>query len=89
MLRCITADYMFQNCNNVTTLVIKNLGGTETMTKLDLSDLTNWTNGLEETVNSAMDRSSSGFNLKLSSTTKNALSDAQKNTLTSKGYTLE
>lgn len=86
---CITADNMFQNCNNITTLVIKNLGGTETMTKLDLSDLTNWTNGLEETVNSAIDRSSSGFNLKLSSTTKNALSDAQKNTLTSKGYTLE
>ena len=59
------------------------------MTKLDLSDLTNWTNGLEETVNSAIDRSISGFNLKLSSTTKNALSDAQKNTLTLKGYTLE
>lgn len=85
---CITADNMFQNCNNLNTLVIKNLGGSSTMTKLDLSDLTNWTIGLEETVNKAVDRSANGFTLKLSSTTKSALSEDQKNTLTSKGYTL-
>ena len=88
MSSCTSATNIFKNCNNLHTLVITNMGKNTALSELDLSDLTNWTNGLEDTINSLADRSSNGFILKLSSTTKSALSEDQKNTLTSKGYTL-
>ena len=89
MSNCTNASNIFRNCNNLHTLVITNIGKNAALSELDLSDLTSWTNGLENTINSLADRSSNEFVLKLSSTTKSALSEDQKNTLTSKGYTLK
>ena len=58
------------------------------MNELDLSDLTAWDEGLNETVDEAADRTSNPFTLKLSATTKSALSSDQFNTLESLGYTI-
>ena len=89
MSSCQTAIGIFQGCNNITTLIIKNLGGNGSMQELDLSQLTNWTNGVSETITSAANRLNLGnFTLKLSSTTKNSLTEEQINTLINKGYTI-
>lgn len=88
MKRCQTATAIFQNCNSLKKLCISNLGGNADMTELDLSDLTAWDEGLNETVDEAADRTSSPFTLKLSATTKSALSSDQFNTLESLGYTI-
>lgn len=89
MQACTSAVGIFTGCNSITSLVILNLGGSESMSSLDLSDLTQWTTGLSDTIQNAADRTSNPFTLKLSATTKAALTTEQTTTLTSLGYTIE
>ena len=86
MLSCSTAEGMFTNCNKLNKLVIKNLGGTAIY--LDLSDLTAWETGLDETVAGAVNKVETGFTLKLSPTVKNRLSQSQISSLEAKGFNI-
>lgn len=86
MLSCSTAEGMFTNCNKLNRLVIKNLGGTAVY--LDLSDLTSWEVGLDETVAGAVNKAETGFTLKLSPTVKNRLSQGQISSLEAKGFNI-
>ena len=86
MLSCSSAEGMFTNCNKLNELVIKNLGGLAVY--LDLSDLTSWETGLDETVAGAVNKSETGFTLKLSPTVKNRLSQGQISSLEAKGFNI-
>jgi hypothetical protein len=50
MKKCTIADDMFKGCYSIKKLVIKNLGAEENLKTLDLSDLTDWEEGINETI---------------------------------------
>lgn len=85
---------MFVGCSAIISLILgPNFFKTSKTTFLDFSSCTKWTNDTVVTslVTNLYDRVTAGLNtltLKLSSSTKAALSDEQKAYITSKGYTI-
>ena len=61
-----------------------------TVKEFDFSGLISWTEttSLEQFVNAISSKNGAGKTVKLSNATKNALTDAQKNSITSKGWTI-
>ena len=87
-------NYMFNNCPNLTSLILgPNFFKTPTVTRVDFSYCTQWTNDTVVTslVTNSYDRATAGMktlNLQLSANTKAALTDEQKAAITAKGYTI-
>ena len=85
---------MFRNCPNLTSLILgPNFFKTPTVTSIDFSSCTKWTNDTVVTslVTNSYDRATAGLKtmtLQLSANTKAALTDEQKATITAKGYTI-
>ena len=87
-------DFMFQSDLSLTNLILgSNFFKTSAVTIIDFSECSKWTNETVSTslVNNSYDRAAAGLNtltLKLHANTKAALTDEQKATITSKGYTI-
>ena len=85
---------MFQECNSLNSLLLgTNFFKTSEVTDIDFSWCGKWTNDTVVTslVTNSYDRATAGLNtltLKLHNNTKAALTDEQKATITSKGYTI-
>ena len=85
---------MFQECYSLTSLLLgPNFFKTSAVTGIDFSWCGKWTNETVVTslVTNSYDRATAGLNtltLKLHNNTKAALTDEQKATITSKGYTI-
>lgn len=88
MKKCTIADDMFKGCYSIKKLVIKNLGAEENLKTLDLSDLTDWEEGINETITQAAGRSTP-FTLKLSSTVSGKLTTEQISTLSGKNFLID
>ena len=86
--------YMFAGVGSLTSLLLgPNFFKTSAVTIIDFSDCSKWTNETVVTslVTNSYDRAAAGLNtltIKLHANTKAALSDEQKATITSKGYTI-
>ena len=87
-------DFMFQICPSLTNLILgPKFFKTSAVTSIDFSSCSNWTNETVVTslVTNSYDRAAAGLNtltIKLHANTKAALTDEQKATITSKGYTI-
>ena len=85
---------MFSSCSKLTSLILgPNFFKTPTVTSVDFSYSTQWTNDTVVTslVTNSYDRATAGLStmtLKLSANTKAALTDEQKAAITAKGYTI-
>ena len=86
--------YMFHNCTSLTNLLLgPNFFKTSKITSINFSSCSNWTNETVVTslVTNSYNRVAAGLNtltLQLHTNTKAALTDEQKATITSKGYTI-
>jgi hypothetical protein len=69
-------------------MVITNFGKNRHITSIDLSDLTNWTEGVVQTFENAATRTSGNMTVKLSQATKDMISESLLTTLTQKGYNI-
>lgn len=87
-------NYMFQECSSLTSLLLgPNFFKTSEVTSIDFSWCNKWTNEtvVASLVTNSYDRAAAGLNtltLRLHNNTKAALTDEQKATITSKGYTI-
>ena len=87
-------DYMFDGCTSLNSLILgPNFFKTSAVTSIDISSCSKWTNDTVVTslVTNSYDRAAAGLNtltIKLHANTKAALTDEQKATITSKGYTI-
>lgn len=87
-------ENMFNGCNSLTSLLLgPNFFKTSAVTIIDFSSCYKWTNETVVTslVTKSYDRAAAGLNtltIKLHANTKAALTDEQKATITSKGYTI-
>ena len=82
---------MFNGCNSLTSLKLSSsFFNSSAVTEFDFSGLTSWTEttSLSQFVNAISSKNGAGETVKLSNATKNALTDAQKNSITSKGWTI-
>ena len=85
---------MFRGCSSLTSFILgPNFFKTPTVTSVDFSYSTQWTNDTVVTslVTNSYDRATAGLStmtLKLSANTKAALTDEQKAAITAKGYTI-
>ena len=85
---------MFYGCDSINSILLgPNFFKTSTVTNIDFSSCGKWTNETVVTslVTNSYDRAAAGLNtltLKLHNNTKAALTDEQKATITSKGYTI-
>ena len=85
---------MFYQCSGLTSLILgPNFFKTPTVTSVDFSASTKWTNDTVVTslVTNSYDRATAGLRtmtLKLSANTKASLTDEQKAAITAKGYTI-
>ena len=90
----ISIVYPFLACNSLISLLLgPNFFKTSAVTNIDFSSCSKWTNETVVTslVTNSYDRAAAGLNtltLKLHAKTKAALTDEQKATITSKGYTI-
>ena len=84
-------DYMFGECNALTSLTVtSSFFNSSTVKKIDFSSLTSWTEAtsLSRFVNAISSKNGTGKTVKLSTATNNALTTEQKNSITSKGWTI-
>ena len=84
-------EFMFNNCSSLTSLKLSSsFFNSSTVKEFDFSGLTSWTEitSLSQFVNAISSKNGAGKTVKLSNATKNALTDAQKNSITSKGWTI-
>lgn len=87
-------DSMFFICSSLTSLILgQHFFKTSEVTEIDFSSCGKWTNEtvVHSLVTNSYDRASAGLNtltLSLHQNTKEALTDEQKATITSKGYTI-
>ena len=84
-------DIMFEGCNSLTSLTLtSSFFNSSTVKEFDFSGLTSWTEAtsLSQFVNAISSKNGAGKTVKLSNATKTALTDAQKNSITSKGWTI-
>ena len=84
-------SYMFDNCTSLTSLKLSSsFFNSSAVTEFDFSGLTSWTEAtsLSQFVNAISSKDGTGKTVKLSDATKTALTDAQKNSITSKGWTI-
>ena len=84
-------SYMFDGCTSLTSLKLtSSFFNSSAVTEFDFSGLTSWTEttSLEQFVNAISSKDGTGKTVKLSDATKTALTDAQKNSITSKGWTI-
>ena len=84
-------SYMFNGCSALTSLTLtSSFFNSSAVTAFDLSGLTSWTEttSLSQFVNAISSKNGAGKTVKLSNATKTALTDAQKNSITSKGWTI-
>lgn len=87
-------ECMFDGCTALTSLLLgPNFFKTSAVTSIDFSSCSKWTNETVVTslVTNSYDRAAAGLNtltLKLHANTKAVLTDEQKATITSKGYTI-
>lgn len=88
MESCLTATNMFLNCSNLIQMVITNFGKNRHIMSIDLSSLTNWTEGVVQTFENAATRNSGNMTVKLSQATRDMISESLLSTLTSKGYNI-
>ena len=82
---------MFSDCNSLTSLKLTlSFFNSSAVTEFDFSGLTSWTEttSLEQFVNAISSKDGTGKTVKLSNATKNALTTEQKNSITSKGWTI-
>lgn len=82
---------MFDDCSSLTSLKLSSsFFNSSTVKEFDFSGLTSWTEttSLSQFVNAISSKNGAGKTVKLSNATKNALTDAQKNSITSKGWTI-
>ena len=82
---------MFDDCSALTSLTLSSsFFNSSAVTEFDLSGLTSWTEAtsLSQFVNAISSKDGTGKTVKLSNATKTALTDAQKNSITSKGWTI-
>ena len=82
---------MFDDCSALTSLTLSSsFFNSSAVTKFDFSGLTSWTEttSLSKFVNAISSKDGTGKTVKLSNATKTALTDAQKNSITSKGWTI-
>ena len=85
--------YMFHNCTSLTNLILGSNFFKAPLLSIDFSSCSNWRNETVVTslVTNSYNRVAAGLNtltLKLHANTKAALTDEQKATITSKGYTI-
>ena len=86
--------YMFRGLSSLTSLLLgQNFFKTSDVTNIDFSSCSKWTNEtvVSSLVTNSYDRAAAGLNtltIKLHANTKAALTDEQKATITSKGYTI-
>jgi hypothetical protein len=69
-------------------MVITNFGKNRHIMSIDLSSLTNWTEGVVQTFENAATRNSGNMTVKLSQATRDMISESLLSTLTSKGYNI-
>ena len=87
-------ESMFFSCDNLTSLILgPNFFKTSNVTSINFRTLLRWTNEtvITSLVTNSYDRATAGLNvmiLQLHANTKAALTDEQKATITSKGYTI-
>ena len=84
-------SYMFSDCNSLTSLTLtSSFFNSSAVTEFDFSGLTSWTEStsLSQFVNAISSKDGTGKTVKLSDATKTALTDVQKNSITSKGWTI-
>ena len=84
-------EFMFDVCSSLTSLKLSSsFFNSSAVTEFDFSGLTSWTEttSLSQFVNAISSKNGAGKTVKLSNATKNALTDAQKNSITSKGWTI-
>ena len=82
---------MFIRCIALTSLTLSSsFFNSSAVTKFDFSGLTSWTEAtsLSQFVNAISSKDGTGKTVKLSNATKTALTDVQKNSITSKGWTI-
>ena len=82
---------MFRGCSALTSLTLSSsFFNSSAVTAFDFSGLTSWTEAtsLSQFVNAISSKDGTGKTVKLSNATKTALTDAQKNSITSKGWTI-
>ena len=82
---------MFGNCTSLTSLTVtSSFFNSSTVKKFDFSSLTSWTEAtsLSRFVNAISSKNGTGKTVKLSTATNNALTTEQKNSITSKGWTI-
>ena len=84
-------SYMFSECSSLTSLTLtSSLFNSSAVTEFDFSGLTSWTEAtsLSQFVNAISSKYGTGKTVKLSTATNNALTTEQKNSITSKGWTI-
>ena len=82
---------MFDSCKSLTSLTLSSsFFNSSAVTEFDFSGLTSWTEAtsLSQFVNAISSKDGTGKTVKLSTTTNNALTTEQKNSITSKGWTI-
>ena len=82
---------MFRGCSALTSLTLSSsFFNSSVVTAFNFSSLTSWTEttSLSQFVNAISSKDGTGKTVKLSDATKTALTDAQKNSITSKGWTI-
>ena len=84
-------SYMFGECSALTSLILSSsFFNSSEVTEFDFSDLTSWTEAtsLSQFVNAISSKNGTGKTVLLSTATNNALTTEQKNSITSKGWTI-
>ena len=82
---------MFYACNSLTSLTLtSSFFNSSAVTEFDFGGLTSWTEAtsLSQFVNAISSKDGAGKTVKLSNATKTALTTEQKNSITSKGWTI-
>ena len=82
---------MFDNCSALTSLTVtSSFFNSSAVTEFDFSGLTSWTEttSLSQFVNAISSKDGTGKTVKLSDSTKTTLTTEQKNSITSKGWTI-
>ena len=82
---------MFSGCSALTSLTLtSSFFNSSAVTEFDFSGLTSWTEAtsLSQFVNAISSKDGTGKTVKLSTATNNALTTEQKNSITSKGWTI-